>query len=71
MYKFLEFPYFHGQEENGVNKLQMMMFISALFCQEIDGTDILLPKHLNPETHIFAVETLAYLGHVTLAQNFV
>lgn len=47
------------------------MFISALFCQEIDGTDILLPKHLNPETHIFAVETLAYLGHVTLAQNFV
>lgn len=47
------------------------MFVSALFCQEIDGTDILLPKHLNPETHVFAVETPAYVGPVTLAQNFV
>lgn len=47
------------------------MFISALFCPETDGTEILLPKCFSLKTHIFAVETPVYLGPVALTPNSV
>lgn len=45
------------------------MFISALFRQEIDGTDILLSDCFRLEAYRFAVETSVYLGPVTLVSN--